>query len=439
MSRGNVKLEFMPKGAKIGTGSLRRGAQIKAMLPDVEIVPLRGNIDTRLKKIETENLTGVILAAAGMKRLGYARTVSQYLPIELMLPAVGQGALGLQIRNSDNELANLCASLNAPVTSAEIRAERSYLRALGGGCRLPIAAYGLLEGQRLTLEGLVAAPDGSCVIRDKVWGAIDEAEEMGKRLAGHDHGKRRQKPAGSDLLKDGKKMKPGKVYIIGAGPGDPGLITLKAVECLRLADVVIYDNLVNEELLKYAQPGARFIYAGKKGGDHTLSQDKINALLAREALDGNTVARLKGGDPFIFGRGGEEIEVLAASGVPFEVIPGVTSAIAVPAYAGIPLTHRGLTSTVAFITGHEDPTKDKSDIDWQALVGIGTLVFLMGVKNLGQITEALISRGRLPDTPAALIRRGTTPQQEILVGTLATMVDLAAGQSFPTTGHPCRR
>ncbi|MEN6622980.1 MAG: uroporphyrinogen-III C-methyltransferase [Smithella sp.] len=226
------------------------------------------------------------------------------------------------------------------------------------------------------------------------------------------------------------KMKPGKVYIIGAGPGDAGLITIKAVDCLRLADVVIYDNLVNEELLKYAKTGARFIYAGKMGGNHTLTQDKINELLAKEALEGNTVARLKGGDPFIFGRGGEEAEVLREQGVPFEVIPGVTSAIAVPAYAGIPLTHRGLTSTVAFITGHEDPTKDKSDIDWKALAGIGTLVFLMGVKNLEQITAALIAQGKPNDTPAALIRRGTTPHQEILTGTLATIVGLAQSNQF---------
>lgn len=225
-------------------------------------------------------------------------------------------------------------------------------------------------------------------------------------------------------------MKKGKVYIIGAGPGDPGLITLKAVEALRLANVVIYDNLVNEELLKYAPSTARFIYAGKKGGDHTLPQDKINELLAKEGRDGNIVARLKGGDPFIFGRGGEEAEMLIAHGVPFEVIPGVTSAIAVPAYAGIPLTHRGLTSTVAFITGHEDPTKEKSDIDWQALVGIGTLVFLMGVKNLGQITEALIARGKSPETPAALIRRGTLPKQQVLTGTLATIVELTQFNHF---------
>lgn len=225
-------------------------------------------------------------------------------------------------------------------------------------------------------------------------------------------------------------MKKGKVYIIGAGPGDPGLITLRAVEALKLADVVVYDNLVNEELLAYTPVGARRIYAGKQGGDHTLTQDKINDLLVREALDGRTVARLKGGDPFIFGRGGEEAEELATRGIPFEVIPGVTSAIAVPAYAGIPLTHRGLTSTVAFITGHEDPTKEKSDIDWQALAGIGTLVFLMGVKNLGQITDALISRGKSPETPAALIRRGTLPEQQTLTGTLANIEELARANRF---------
>jgi uroporphyrinogen III methyltransferase/synthase len=227
-----------------------------------------------------------------------------------------------------------------------------------------------------------------------------------------------------------EKTKQGKVYIIGAGPGDAGLFTVKGIDCLRLADVVIYDNLVNEELLKYAGADARFIYAGKKGGDHTLSQDKINALLLAEALAGRIVARLKGGDPFIFGRGGEEAEILALHDVPFEIISGVTSAVAVPAYAGIPLTHRNVTSTVAFVTGHEDLAKDKSDIDWQALAGIGTLVFLMGVKNLAQIVEELLAHGKAPTTPAALIRRGTTPQQEVLIGKLADIASRALAVGF---------
>ena len=183
VTRDNIKMEFMPKGAKIGTGSMRRGAQIKAILPDVNIVPLRGNIDTRLKKIETENLTGVILAAAGMKRMGLAERITQFLPVETMLPAVGQGALGLQIRKIDVELAKACAGLNDATTATEVTAERSFLRALGGGCRLPIAALGKLDGQMLTIEGMLAAPNGSTVIREKISGTTNDAEEMGKKLA----------------------------------------------------------------------------------------------------------------------------------------------------------------------------------------------------------------------------------------------------------------
>jgi len=217
--------------------------------------------------------------------------------------------------------------------------------------------------------------------------------------------------------------KTGKVYIIGAGPGDPGLITVKGLRCLKEADAIIYDHLVNPEIIDHAKASARLIYAGKKGGAHTLPQDEINRLLVEEASRGNIVARVKGGDPFIFGRGGEEAEVLAGAGIPFEVVPGVTSAIAVPAYAGIPLTHRGYTSTVAFITGHEDPTKEHSDIDWKTLSGIGTLVFLMGVKNLAQIAGSLIEHGKDAHTPAALIRWGTTEDQETLT---AALQDIAA-------------
>jgi hydroxymethylbilane synthase len=183
VTRDNIKIEFMPKGSKIGTGSQRRGAQIKAILPDVNIVPLRGNLDTRLKKIETENLTGVIVAAAGMKRMGLVERITQFLPVETMLPAVGQGALGLQIRKTDTELAKACAGLNDVTTVAEVTAERSFLRALGGGCRMPIAALGRLDGQRLSLEGMIAEPNGITVIRDKISGTIKEAEELGQKLA----------------------------------------------------------------------------------------------------------------------------------------------------------------------------------------------------------------------------------------------------------------
>lgn len=216
----------------------------------------------------------------------------------------------------------------------------------------------------------------------------------------------------------------GKVFLIGAGPGDPGLITVKGLGCIAAADVVVYDYLASPALLAHARPDAQIIYVGKKGGEHTLPQDGINALIVEKAAQGKVVARLKGGDPFIFGRGGEEAEVLIDAGIPFEVVPGVTAAIGASAYAGIPLTHRDYTSHVAFVTGHEDPTKTESSMDWKALAtGIGTLVFFMGVKNLPTIAANLVANGRAPDTPVAVIRWGTTPRQKTVTGTLATIVD----------------
>ncbi|UCH19928.1 MAG: uroporphyrinogen-III C-methyltransferase [Deltaproteobacteria bacterium] len=219
------------------------------------------------------------------------------------------------------------------------------------------------------------------------------------------------------------KTSTGKVYLVGAGPGDPGLITVKGLECIQNADVIIYDYLAESALLKHARKNAELIYAGKKGGNHTLAQEKINELIVEKAQSGAMVTRLKGGDSFIFGRGGEEAEVLFNKGIPFEIVPGITSAIAAPAYAGIPLTHRAFTSTVAFVTGHEDPDKTESNIDWASISkGIGTLVFLMGVKNLSNIVGQLLQHGKPPDTPVALVRWGTTPRQITISGTLDTIV-----------------
>jgi uroporphyrinogen III methyltransferase/synthase len=213
---------------------------------------------------------------------------------------------------------------------------------------------------------------------------------------------------------------PGTVYLIGAGPGDPGLITVKGLEKIRIADVIIYDYLADERLIREAKATAELIYVGKKGSKHTLEQTKINELLVQKATEGKNVARLKGGDPYVFGRGGEEAEVLVEAKVPFEVIPGVTSAVAAPAYAGIPVTHRDHASMVTFITGHEDPTKEGSAIDWKVLArNPGTLVFLMGVKNLRNISKSLIENGKASDTPAALVRWGTTARQVSLTGTLS--------------------
>ncbi|WP_338031131.1 uroporphyrinogen-III C-methyltransferase [Desulfonema limicola] len=203
---------------------------------------------------------------------------------------------------------------------------------------------------------------------------------------------------------------------------------------MKNADVIIYDYLASPTLLKHVNKKAEMIYVGKKGGDHTLPQDGINELIVEKAKTGMTVTRLKGGDPFIFGRGGEEAEVLIKAQIPFEIVPGVTSAIAAPAYAGIPLTHRDYTATLAFITGHEDPAKDKSNIDWASLAkGIGTLVFFMGVKNLPHIKEQLLKHGMAADTPVALVRWGTTTQQVTVAGTLENIVEKvkAAGLKAP--------
>jgi len=219
---------------------------------------------------------------------------------------------------------------------------------------------------------------------------------------------------------------PGKVYLVGAGPGDPGLITVKGLKVLREAQLVVYDQLASPELLQEAPADAEVIYVGKKAGAHALPQADINALLVQKAQAGLTVVRLKGGDPFVFGRGGEEAEALARAGVPFEVVPGVTAAVAVPAYAGIPVTHRAHTTLVTFVTGHEDPGKETSTIPWEALgANPGTLVFLMGVKNLPDICRRLTDAGRPPETPAAVIEQGTTLDQRTVMGTLADIAGKA--------------
>ncbi len=216
------------------------------------------------------------------------------------------------------------------------------------------------------------------------------------------------------------KPQSGIVYLIGAGPGDPGLMTVRGLELIRRADCIVYDYLANEAFLQEASPQAEIIYVGKKGGDHTLPQTDINQLLVDKARIRRSIVRLKGGDPYIFGRGGEEAQELVRHGIPFEVVPGVTSAIAVPAYAGIPLTHRQHASLVSFITGHEDPNKPESAIPWDVLAkSPGTLVFLMGVKNLAEICRELQSHGKASSTPAAVIHRGTTSAQRTVSGTLA--------------------
>ena len=222
-------------------------------------------------------------------------------------------------------------------------------------------------------------------------------------------------------------MTPSPVYLVGAGPGDPELITVRGLNAVHQATVIIYDRLVHPSLVAEAPPQAQRIYVGKESGIHYVPQGQINQLLVNYATQGERVVRLKGGDPFVFGRGGEEAEALAAARLPFEIIPGVSSAVAVPAYAGIPLTHRKVASSFAVVTGHEEGGKEHTAIDWWRLAtAVDTLVILMGTKGLVRITSQLIQHGRAPETPVALIRWGTTNDQVTFVGTLANITDTAA-------------
>ena len=215
----------------------------------------------------------------------------------------------------------------------------------------------------------------------------------------------------------------GRVYLVGAGPGDPGLITLKGYRCLAEAEVVVYDRLASEELLAAARPDVELIYCGKSADRHEMKQEQINAVLVDRARAGKTVCRLKGGDPLVFGRGGEEALALREHGLDFEIVPGVTSAIAAPAYAGIPVTHRAVATSFAVITGHEDPTKPETQVEWQRLAtAVDTLVILMGVGNLPGIVEGLLAGGRAPETPVAIVNWGTHPEQSTLVSTLGSVI-----------------
>lgn len=226
-------------------------------------------------------------------------------------------------------------------------------------------------------------------------------------------------------------MNKGKVYLVGAGPGDPRLITVRGLECLEKADVVVYDRLASPRLLRHAKPGTELVYVGKLPDRHTMKQEEINQLLVDLALSGKTVTRLKGGDPTIFGRVGEEAELLYDNGIEFEIVPGITSAIAVPAYAGIPVTHRDMASSISIITGHESPDKLDRSIHWDKVTNAtGTLLFLMGVAKIGYIAEQLIKHGKPPETPVALVRWGTRVEQETVVGTLSTIEAVVKEANF---------
>lgn len=397
-------------GSVVGTSSLRRELQIKKIHPLVRVRMIRGNVQTRLRKLSEGQFDAIVLAAAGLERLGLTDGGEyhyEYLDRSVCLPAAGQAILAVESRAG--HLEEVLNAIHDQEAAVSLYAERAYLAAIGGSCNAPAAAYSWLEGETLHMEALYA-PDGRHL--KKTSGSLEtgycteRAEELGRMLA--------------------KELCKGKVWLVGAGPGDKGLVTKRCLDCIREADAVVYDSLATDSLLNEAKRDAELIYAGKRASSHHLKQEETNALLIRMANEGKNVVRLKGGDPFIFGRGGEEAQELAEAGIEYEIVPGVSSCYGAPAFAGIPVTHREHASSFHVITGHEGAHKEKEVLDYETLAKEeGTLVFLMGLKNLPNIVCSLMADGKDPRTPAAVIQEGTTSRQKVAVGTLQNIAEEA--------------
>ena len=427
---------ILPQGASeidfskpIGSSSARRSMQLKKLYPGADIKPVRGNVITRLEKLDRGEYSALVLAAAGVKRLGLEHRISRYFTPEEMIPANCQGVIVVQARKGfDVSLLGDFACDQSWITTG---CERAFVKELDGGCSAPIAAHSNIEGDEIVLTGMYVCQEdyermkrqeeaqvasGNKIItvtmprvhKKTVRAKIADAQSAAVSLA-------------QDLKKESECMKTGKVTLVGAGPGDKGLLTLKGKERLEQAEVVIYDRLIGDGILGLIPKDALRINVGKKANHHLVPQSEINRLILEHALCGKRVVRLKGGDGFLFGRGGEELELLHQHEIDFEVVPGITSAISVPAYAGIPVTHRDCCSSVHIITGHAKAGK-KIDIDYSSLVAHrGTLVFLMGLTAIEELMKGLIEAGMDPQMPAATVEKGTSTNQRKVVSTISEL------------------
>lgn len=409
----------------VGTSSLRRKIQIEALGKKLWGVPavcenLRGNVQTRLNKLLEGQYDAIILAAAGLKRLGILTEADRetevqvpeknlcfrYLDWDEMIPAGCQGILAVEGRKGD-EINEAARRICDPDTLLSFQVERRILRLLNAGCHEPIGVCSQIKDGKLTVRGIYQGESGKTV--SAFWeGAVCDWKEAAKAVA--------------DTLKN----RTGFVTLVGAGPGDPELITVKGMEALKACDAVVYDSLASEELLNEVRPECEKIYVGKRAGHHFMKQEEINQVLVEQAKKGRNVVRLKGGDPFVFGRGGEEILELQKEGIAYEVVSGVTSAIAALASAGIPITHRGMSRSFHVMTGHTKENGVPEDLKEFGKLS-GTLVFLMGLSHLEEICQSLVNQGRPLSTPAAVIQNGTLPEQKTVRGTLKDI------------GEKCRR
>ena len=413
-------LSELPAHPVIGTSSRRRVLQGQRLFPDAEFKGIRGNLNTRLRKLDSGEYDALILAAAGLIRLGFADRISRYFSVEEMIPSAGQGILAIQGRR-DREIP-FVKMVHSEESAVLTRAEQGFVATLGGGCSSPTAASAVLENGKIKLRGLYYKEETGEVRIGSIEGDAEKAAELGRKLAEQLSGK----PALSSL---------GKVYLIGSGPGDAGLFTLRGRELLEQADAVVYDALAGDAVLGWIPEHTRKIDVGKRSGRHSKKQEEILEILLEEAKKGGTIVRLKGGDPFVFGRGGEEAEFLKKHQIPFEVVPGISSSLAVPAYFGIPVTHRGLAGSFHVITGHRMEGMPALDFEALARVG-GTLIFLMSVANAPRICEGLLNAGMKPETPAAFLMNGTLASQRMIRATLQTLPEEGVRQGVC---HPCDR
>jgi uroporphyrinogen III methyltransferase/synthase len=397
----------LKEGSVIGTSSLRRQLQIKRLNPYVKIKVLRGNVPTRIEKLRNGEYDGIILAAAGLKRLGLSEEPDlhyEYFDETEFLPAAGQGIIALEIRK--NTFSDVMSALNDEAADIELTAERAFLQTLDGSCNAPCGVCCKRDENGYVFYGMYAR-DINSPRYDKTKILSFDKEEAKKAA-----------------ILTAKNLKKGFVSLVGAGPGDFSAISIRGIDCVRRADVLVYDNLISPSLLNEARLDAELVYVGKRADVHAMEQEEINRTLVDYALQGKYVVRLKGGDPFIFGRGGEEVSALKENGIKCEVVCGISSSYSVPSYAGIPVTHRGISSSFHVITGHEKSGSDGSGVDYEALAQEkGTLIFLMGLGRLQQIADSLMSFGKDKVTPAAVIENGTTSRQKIVTGTLNDISD----------------
>lgn len=430
------EMKKIGEGSIIGTSSLRRELQIKQIYPGVLIKSLRGNVGTRIDKLKSGEYDAIILAAAGLKRLGLDNDDELdyiYTDNEKFVSAAGQGILAIECRNGD--LKEVMEALDDKAARVCLEAEREFLRSLDGSCNAPCGAHCIISRENFEFRGMYAA-DGE----NPKYAKIKERREAAGVNINDDDLKQAISLAGklvnilksdddsSDKNNDSEK-KPDevgkwKVSLVGAGPGKRDYLSVEALRCIKNADVIIYDALISPSILNEAKMDAELIYVGKRADTIYKKQPEINKLLVVCASQGKYVVRLKGGDPFIFGRGGEEALALAKAGINYEIVSGISSSYSVPASAGIPVTHRGAASSVHIITGHEHPGKPSEALDFSVIAKEeGTLVFMMGLRSLGNICDKLKKNGKYEGTPVAVVSKGMTAKQKTVFGNLLTIED----------------